>query len=246
MANARAAGFSGISGRLGLRGHRQSFVTIGIEGAVLALIALYMLVAPDSARENIRLIAGLVFIGVGGYQIQRAYAFYQAGTHHAVVPIRFVAGGVMAFGGLLIVLEKLTGHFNLDAARIVLASTLIASGIFGLLAGLLGRRDGDLKLDNMIASAVLLVLAGFNIAEVRSGNDKTSTLGIIVLILGLALIGYAYLLRQKSLGRPATAGDAPDYSPPGDYTAPDETIVPAPSAPRREEPVIEPAEQSPA
>jgi hypothetical protein len=206
MAQATAGrGFSGISSRLDANGKGASFVMIGLEGIVLAAIALYMIITPDSARDNVRLIAGLVFVAAGCYQFQRAFSFYHANTHRSVVPVRFIGGSVMLFGGVLIVLEKLTGHFNIDAARIVLASTLIAAGLFGLLAGLLGRRDGDLKLGNMVASVILLVLAGFNISEVRSGNDQTRTVGAIVLLLGLVMIGYAYLLRQQTLDQPAVA-----------------------------------------
>jgi len=216
-------GLSGISNRLDANGKGQSFLMIGLEGIVFTVIAIYMVISPDSARDNIRLIAGLVFLVAGGYQLLRGFNFYHANTHRSVVPIRFIGGSTMLFGGILIVLEKLTGHFNIDAARIVLASTLISAGVFGIIAGLLGRRDGDLKLGNMVASAVLIVLAGFNISEVRSGNDKTRTIGVVVLVLGLALIGYAYLLRQRMLDRPAVVDQTPTYSAPGAEPEPDES-----------------------
>ena len=216
MARSSAArGFTGISSRFDSDGRGQSFLVIGIEGIVLTVIALYMVISPDSARDNIRLIAGLVFLAAGLYQLQRAFTYYHASTHRSVVPIRFIGGSFMLFGGLLIVLEKLTGHFNIEAARIVLASTLIAAGVFGIVAGLLGRRDGDLKLANIVASVILLILAGFNISEVRSGDDKTRTIGVIVLLLGLALIAYAYLIRQRAMNTSTiivTPPSAPVYT----------------------------------
>lgn len=211
-------GFSGLSSRLDSNGKSSSFVMIGLEGVVLAAIALYMIATPDSARDNIRLIAGLVFVIAGCYQLLRAFSLYHENTHRPVVPIRFIGGSAMLFGGILIVLEKLTGHFNIDAARIVLASTLIAAGLFGLIAGMLVRRDGDMKLGNMVASVILLVLAAFNISEVRSGNDQTRTVGVIVLLLGLTMIGYAYLLSQRSPAQPA-AVDQPRMSVPGAETS---------------------------
>ena len=225
--------FSGFSTRLDANGKGSSFVMIGLEGVILAAIALYMIITPDSARDNIRLIAGLVFVVAGLYQLERAFSFYRANTHRPVVPIRFIGGSVMLFGGILIVLEKLTGHFNIDAALIVLASTLIAAGVFGLLAGLLGRRDGDLKTGNMVASVILLVLAGFNISEVRSGNDQTRTVGVIVLLLGLVMIGYAYLLRQQTLDQPAVAAQPPASVPPAEPAAPSQPeSEPEPYEPR--------------
>jgi short repeat uncharacterized protein DUF308 len=227
--------FSGFSSRLDANGKGASFVMIGLEGIVLAAIALYMVITPDSARDDVRLIAGLVFVVAGCYQLQRAFSFYRANTHRSVVPVRFIGGSIMLFGGILIVLEKLTGHFNIDAARIVLASTLIAAGAFGLLAGLMGRRDGDMKLGNMVASVILLVLAGFSISEVRSGNDQTRTVGVIVLLLGLVMIGYAYLLRQQSLDQPAVPDQPSTYTPPAE---------PAPAA-SQPEPEPEPASYEP-
>ncbi len=223
MAKASAGrGFSGISTRLDPNGKGQSFLIAGLEGVVLLAIALYMVISPDSARDNIRLIAGLVFLAAGCYQLQRAFRFYHANTHRSAVPIRFIGGSFMLFGGILIVLEKLTGHFNIDAAQIVLASTLIAAGLFGIAAGLLGRRDGDFKLANIVASVILIVLAGFNISEVRSGNDQTRTIGVIVLLLGVALIGYAYLLRQRALDQPAVVDESTTYIVPRKQEAPTE------------------------
>lgn len=222
MAESRAGrAYAGMSARFGANGKGNSFVVVGVEGVVVALIGIYMLIFPDDARDNVRFIAGLVLIVTGLYQLERAVAFYRNNTHRAVVPLRFVAGAVMLFGGILVAIEKLTTHFNADASKIVLAATLLVAGIFGLAAGLLGRRDGDLKLGNMIASVVIVVLAGLNISEVRTGDDNTQLLGVIVVLLGLALLAYAYWLHQQRLdqerlGEPATAAT---YYPP---TSPEE------------------------
>lgn len=187
----------------------QSFILAGIEGVIVAMLAIYMIVAPDNARDHIRVLIGIVLIGAGCYQLQRGFIFYRANTHRTVVPLRFTGGAVLLFGGILIVLEKLTMHFNADAARIVLAATLIAAGAFGIAAGVLGRREGDFKIVNIIASAALIVLAGFYIWEIQSGEDKTRLLGIAGLVLALGLLGYAYLLRTQSVEptpRAATTG----------------------------------------
>lgn len=226
MAEARGVrGFSGRIPRLGSGGWTHSFFIIGLEGLAVAILGLYMLLFPDNARDHIRLIAGLVLIVTGCYQLQRGFTFYHANTHRNVVPIRFTGGAVMLFGGILIVLERLSAHFSPTSAQVVLAATLLAAGIFGLLAGLLGWREGDLRLANIIASVALIVLAGFLVSEIRSGNDKTQLLGIIVLILGLALLGYAYLLRQHRLDEAPLAETTTYYSPPapngGQQTADD-------------------------
>lgn len=206
-------GVSGIFSRVGEHGSGRSFVVIGLEGIVVAIIGLYMILAPDTARDNIRTIAGLILIVSGLYQLQRGFSFLAANTHRNVVPLRFIGGAVMLFGGILVVIEKLTTHFDADAARIVLAGALLTAGVFGIAAGLLGRRDGDLKLGNMIASVALIVLAGFLISEVRSGENRTQLLGIIVLLLGLALLAYAYLLRQRGLDAASSPAAATAYYP---------------------------------
>ena len=214
MARARAGrDFSGIFTRVGERGRGRSFAVIGLEGIAVAIIGLYMILFPDTARDNIRFIAGLVLIVSGLYQLQRGFAFYAANTHRNVVPIRFIGGAVMLFGGIMVAIEKLTTHFNADAARIVLAGALLTAGVFGIAAGMLGRRDGDLKLGNVIASVALVVLAAFLISEVRSGENRTQLLGVIVLLLGLALLAYAYLLRQRGLDAAAAPASSTTYYP---------------------------------
>lgn len=227
MAQARIGrGFSGIFTRAGERGRGRSFVMIGLEGIAVALLGLYMILVPDTARDNIRTIAGLALIVSGLYQLQRGFSFYAANTHRNVVPLRFIGGSVMLFGGIMVAIEKLTIHFNADAARIVLAGALLAAGVFGIGAGLLGRREGDLKLGNIIASVALIVLAGFLISEVRSGENRTQLLGVIVLLLGLALLAYAYLLRQRGLdATPAPVAETTYY--PSHAIEPEPTPAPA-------------------
>src|SRR3954451_18997901 len=98
-------GISGILARFGLEG----FLAFAIEGVVAVVLSLYMIISPDSARDNIRFLVGLILIASGLYQLWRGFTFYRADTHRGVTPVRFIGGAMMLFGGVVVALEKLAG-----------------------------------------------------------------------------------------------------------------------------------------
>ena len=122
MAQARIGrGFSGIFTRAGERGRGRSFVVIGLEGIAVALLGLYMILVPDTARDNIRTIAGLALIVLALVGLALLMAFYAHELGYGA--------GLFAWSAVLLLAG---GHVGLLAA----ALWSVAGGCFVAIARL--------------------------------------------------------------------------------------------------------------
>lgn len=180
------------------------FQVIATQAAIILALGLYMLIWPDNAKRNIRLLTGIVLMLTGLYQIVRGFRVYRTGSTIANVPFRFIGGGVMMFGGLIAILERWNSDLTEDSARMVIALTLIAAGAIGLASVVLSIRDG-VPFGSLAANGVVVVLGIIGIFQLRDNRSNLDILGWIALVLGLLLAGYAYLIYTRHPMEPAPA-----------------------------------------
>jgi len=103
---------------------------VGLEGAVLALVGIYVIADPDTSRDIVRQIIGAFLLANSGL---RAIAGFRADNQaNPLTPYRMLAAGVGLTVGLLVVVEPASDFVTEDAAKVILALGLLGYGAIGL------------------------------------------------------------------------------------------------------------------
>ncbi len=180
------------------RGDSPWWVT-GIQGAILVLIGLFLLLAPDAAgRLILTLIAAVLLLE----SLLRIVAELRLPRGQAN-PYLMLQAGVGATVGLLVLLRgALVPTLDDGSARIMLAWGLIAYALVGTASALLARGEGDSWLRPIVNALLLIILAIVLLTSTQdNAADRLAWLGVIALIGGAALLFLAW----RAYNRPRAA-----------------------------------------
>lgn len=186
---------------------RTSWRIVLGEGIVAAILGLVFLLKPlGGASTTLQLIGLLLLAGslVTAFQIWR----------HKIQPERevlaaFRSGSGMTVGLVVVVAALFTDVTDAVSASlaVVVGIGFIIFGIAGIAASYVGRSpDEVLPLAGLVANAVLVVAGVVLMFSGAAGSSTVDSvfnlLGILLIVAGVALGGYAYLLRQQEANRP--------------------------------------------
>ena len=177
---------------------------LAVEGAVALGIGIYVLAATDSATDIIRqLIAVVLFV--------QAFLHTGAGFKNRdapVAPFHILRGGVGMTVGVIVLLENFSDYLNADAARFILGLGLVAYGAIGIVGLWVEREERGLRIGGLAAGAINIVLGLMFVFSDSAKTGWVRGLGIIVLIAGIVLLGFAFMVyrsKAKASTTPPTA-----------------------------------------
>jgi uncharacterized membrane protein HdeD (DUF308 family) len=174
---------------------------IAIEALLAIGVGIYVIADPDGSKSAVRQILGAALLING---VLRIYAgFRESAQSLPAAPYRLVSGGIGLTVGLIVVLEPVSDYIDADAARVILAGGLLAFGVIGLAAAVGTRESGGLRIGAVITAAIYIVFAALFFYNVRHDNLNVKIFGYLLLIFGVLLGAYAYVLY-----RGAQQGDA--------------------------------------
>ncbi len=181
---------------------RTSWTIVLVEGIVAAIVGLLFIFKPLGGSSTTLQIVGLILLA--GSLITT----FQLWRHHLRPEIEQLAS-FRSGSGVTVGLVVIVATFFVPVTDAVVAALAVVVGIGFLVFGLAGigtsfvrmQMDVPLPLATLIANAVLalaglvLVLAGARGAD--SVDGIFNWLGVLLIAAGLALAGYAYMLRQE-------------------------------------------------
>jgi uncharacterized membrane protein HdeD (DUF308 family) len=176
------------------RGGSPWWVT-GVQGAILALIGLFLLLAPDAAgRLILQLIAAVLLLE----SLLHIVAEFRRPRGEAN-PYLMLQAGVGATVGLLVFVRgALVPTLDDASARNMLAWGLIAYALVGAAGALMARGESDSWLRPMVNALLLVILAIVLLTSSRdNAADRLAWLGVIALIGGAALLFLAWRANQR-------------------------------------------------
>ena len=165
---------------------------IGIEGAILAAIGIYVVAAPDQARDVVRQLIGWFLLINSCLAI--AASLRGDGPAHPITPYRMLAAGVGLTVGLLVALEPASDFVDSDAAKVILALGLLGHGLIGLAGAFATRESGGLRRGALITGGLNVALAVLLFYNVRNDTLDPRWFGIVAIVGGVLALGYAYAL----------------------------------------------------
>lgn len=190
---------------------------LGAEGAILALIGIYVLVAPDSAREIVRQVFAWFLLINGGLV---ALAGLRAANLESPIPqYRMLTAGIGLTTGAIVVLDRVSDFIDDDGAKCVLAVGFIGKGVFELIgAALPGSAEAMTSPRIPVSSFILIMLGLLFLYNVRRDSLDIQWFGIAALVGGGIAMAYAFLLfrsaQPESMGALGTkAEESPPSSP---------------------------------
>jgi uncharacterized membrane protein HdeD (DUF308 family) len=185
-------------------GERTTWRIVLGEAIVAGLVGLLFLFKPFGGASMTLQIIGLILLGgalITSFQVWR----------HSLRPERENLASFRAGAGVTVGLVVIVATFFTDvtdavttALAVVVGIGFIVFGLAGIAAGFVGRTtDESLPLASLVANTVLAVAGAVLMVAGALGSstvdDVFVVLGILLIVAGLALAGYAYLLRQREV-----------------------------------------------
>ena len=184
------------------------WTTVFAEGVVLAVVRALLVLAPAFSAPTVLVILGALMLLTAGLSAYRAFRGRVAPTRVVIVAFRDGTGVAI---GLTVVLGSLLVGSRGDAKTVAVAAVLgIGLLIYGAVgaAGLLARREAGTSFPVValivavamaIVGVLLVVNAGSGIEELKS---TFRLLGVVLLVAGLALVGWGYGLKSRDATDP--------------------------------------------
>lgn len=161
-----------------------------LEGVITLAIGIYFLVQPQRS-------AGLVLLVLGGYLFISSILNIIAGLRGARHSIILIRAGIGLLAGLLVLVQPLLPSIDVNAARIILATGFLLSGLLGLYETI-SRSDGERFRWGALFSGLLHILLALLLFFVpSSGIPLLNWLGTLAIIIGLLLIIFAILMYRE-------------------------------------------------
>jgi uncharacterized membrane protein HdeD (DUF308 family) len=205
---------------------------VGVEGAILLVIGLFMVFNPESARDVTRQLIAAILLSLSLLQI---FGGFRNPTNPAT-PFHVLRGSVGATVGVIVLLERWSAYLEPEAARVILAFGLVIYGLLGLLNAIATRDEQGIRVGALITSAIAIVL-GITVYTGRNDDgSRITVLGWIAIAGGAALLAFAWYLRQN----PTAAEAAPAPAPARAAVAP-AAVAPAAAAPAAAAPAAPPS-----
>lgn len=173
---------------------------IAAEAVILLVLGIYMSFSPDSAKDTILQIIGLVFLIVS---LQVAIGSFRAVENGLGVFDSFRAGIGVTVGAIAVSLWWADAVPN-QAVRQILGWGLVAYSALHLVGMVMVRGRENMRPMALVLSALTLVLGIMLLtSDDAAGEGRVSFLGVVFIIFGLMLGGLAYLIRSRTAEAPA-------------------------------------------
>lgn len=166
-----------------------------IEGAILAVIGLYAILASSSAQRNIVLLIG-IFLVLSG--LSAIYAAVRDRREISLMtPFNYFRAGIALSVGAIIVCNRIWEFMTINAARGIVGAGLIAIGLVAIIGLLVARRQAELKIAAFGVPSILVILGIAVVYQASNDNNSSKLIGWVALVIGLGLIGLAFLRRNQ-------------------------------------------------
>lgn len=168
---------------------------VAIEAIILVAIGAYMLIATDRAGDWLLQLIGVVFL-LGSVQV--AWESLRGSVTRTTVFDAFRAGIGVSVGAIATSIWW-SDYVSNNAMRLILGWGLIAFAVLQILGlvtaeGRTGLRPATLALSALtLVLGVLLLTSGETSAE-----DRIRFLGVVLLVFGVLLAGFAYLVKSQT------------------------------------------------
>lgn len=183
-----------------------SWQVVLTQGTVLGVVGALLWLAPGVASYAMLLLA-VVLLASATVSVWRLLRGQVAPRRVGIIAFRAGVGvttGLLAIIGSLLVGET---DSNKVVLAVVLGTGFLLYGLASAVAALVGRQQGAgfpvlAVLISLTAAVVGLVLILQGNAGVDALRSTFSTLGIVLLVAGLAIAGYAFYLRSNAVTDP--------------------------------------------
>jgi uncharacterized membrane protein HdeD (DUF308 family) len=179
-----------------------------VQGIVIAVAGAIIWLAPSFGALAVLQVLALILLVTAAVSVWRL-------LREQVAPRRVATVAFRAGVGLSVGLVVLIGSFiaeNRDLAAvaiaIVLGIGLVLYGLSAVASALLRREPGSgLPIVSLLLALATIVVGILLVVNGRNGIDALKgtfvLLGVLLLVVGLVLVGYAFLLRSRGASEPA-------------------------------------------
>jgi len=177
---------------------------VGVEGAIIAIVGIYIVSRPDDAQDIVRQIIGWFLLVNACLAI--VASLRDEGAANPLTPYRMLGAGIGLSVGLLVVLEPVSDYIEEDAARVALALGLLGHGLVGLAGAVATRASGGMRRGALIGALINIVLAALLFYNVRRETLDPRWFGYVAIAGGVLVLGYAYMRYAEAKAQAAAAG----------------------------------------
>jgi len=181
---------------------KTSWTIVLVEGVIVALMGLLFIFKPLGGASTTLQLVGLLLLGgslVTAFQLWRHQ--YRPDLE---VLASFRAGSGVTVGAVVVAATFLTDVTDAvtSTLSVVVGIGFIVFGLVGIASSLVRRQfDAPLPLASLVLNAVLALAGLLLLFAGAAGSDSVDGLfnlqGVLLIAAGLALMGYAYMLRQQ-------------------------------------------------
>jgi uncharacterized membrane protein HdeD (DUF308 family) len=178
------------------------------EGIVLAVAGALVWLAPGFGAKSVLQLLGIILLATASLSAWRLLRGQVAPERVATVAFR---SGVGLSVGLIVVIGSLIAEDSSVATvaiAIILGVGLILYGLAAIAAAFVRRDKGSrFPVVSVVIAGLTVAVGLLLVVTARGGIDSLKStftlLGILLLVVGVALAGYAWLLRSRDQAEPA-------------------------------------------
>jgi uncharacterized membrane protein HdeD (DUF308 family) len=165
---------------------------VGIEGLLLVAAGIYVVAAPDDAKDAVRVIIGAFVLANSIGSIMAG--FRPVSVANPITPYRMLAAGSGLTVGIIVVLQPWTENITDNAARVILALGLLVFGSVGFAGSYATRAAGGVRRGALIICGLSILFAALLFYNVRNEALDMRWFGYTALAAGVLICGYAFAL----------------------------------------------------
>jgi uncharacterized membrane protein HdeD (DUF308 family) len=178
------------------------------EGIVLAVAGAFVWLAPGFGAKAVLQLLGIILLATASLSAWRLLRDQVAPGRIATVAFR---SGVGLSVGLIVVIGSLIAEDSSVATvaiAIILGVGLILYGLAAIAAAFVRRDKGSrFPVVSVVIAGLTVAVGLLLVVTARGGIDSLKStftlLGILLLVVGVALAGYAWMLRSRDQAEPA-------------------------------------------
>lgn len=172
-----------------------------VRGAFALILGLYLIVGAQTAPIVVAYALAIYIALTGAMQTFRGL-FSRDAPGSTTDRVRGLVGLV---GGLALLLLAFFNVLSLSATYTFLAILLIAFGLLGLFEALFDRGGQRFQWMAVLVNALLVALGALVFYSRAREFDLRLWSGVILTVIGVAVIAYAYLVQKPRPATPATS-----------------------------------------
>lgn len=182
------------------------WVFVLIEAVVAIIAGIYLLRDEQSARRTIIFLIGL-FLLVNGLE----YGFNGIKNRRSssvLSQFELIRAGIGIATGAIIVINRIVDFMGVNPSRVVAGIGLVGIGAASLWGAFMARADAPRRTSALISAALFVVWGVVTLYQASNDTSHSNFYGWVAIIVGVALLGLAYLRRQQSTRSPLAAKNA--------------------------------------